>query len=104
MRFKQLFAIAASLTLLSSLIQLPAQAQSNTAPITTQVDNSNQQSGIPSWIWIVGSGIFLLIFLPKIGWVVGLISVGESEVGIITKKFSTKNLLWRNCRGANSQT
>jgi uncharacterized membrane protein YqiK len=92
MRFKQLLAIAASLTLLSSLTQPPAQAQSNTAPINTQVDNSSQESGIPSWIWIVGSGIFLLIFLPKIGWVVGLISVGESEVGIITKKFSTKNL------------
>jgi uncharacterized membrane protein YqiK len=91
MRLKQLFAIAASVTLLSSLTQPPAQAQLNTSPIIAQT-NPSQPSGLPEWIWIVGGGVFLLIFLPKIGWVVGLISVGESEVGIITKKFSNKNL------------
>jgi uncharacterized membrane protein YqiK len=91
MRFKQLFAIAASVTLLSSLTQSPTQAQSNDSPVIEQT-NPSQPSSLPGWIWIVGGGVFLLIFLPKIGWIVGLISVGESEVGIITKKFSSKNL------------
>jgi uncharacterized membrane protein YqiK len=91
MRFKQLFAIAASVTLLSSLTQPPTQAQSNDSPVIEQT-NPSQPSSLPGWIWIVGGGVFLLIFLPKIGWIVGLISVGESEVGIITKKFSSKNL------------
>lgn len=92
MSFKQLFAIAASFTLFTSLYQPPVQAQSNPAPIVTTDTTDTESSGIPGWIWLIGSTVLLIIFLPKIGWVVGLISVGESEVGIITKKFSSKNL------------
>ena len=93
MRFKRLLAIAASLTLVASLIQPPAPAQSQSRDDSRiEVDNSSQSSGLPGWIWIFGSGILLIIFLPRVGWIVGLISVGESEVGIITKKFSNKNL------------
>ena len=93
MRFKRLLAIAASLTLVTSLIQPPAPAQSQSRDDSRiEVDNSSQSSGLPGWIWIFGSGILLIIFLPRVGWIVGLISVGESEVGIITKKFSNKNL------------
>jgi uncharacterized membrane protein YqiK len=93
MKFRQIFAISASLTLLVGLIQPPAPAQSNrNTPIIAQIDPPSEPSGLPGWIWIVGSGLLLIIFLPKIGWIVGLISVGESEVGIITKKFSSKNL------------
>jgi uncharacterized membrane protein YqiK len=91
MRYKQLFAIAASLTLVASLPQPPVQAQSHNSPVIAQT-NPSQSSGLPGWIWIAGSGLLLIIFLPRIGWIVGLISVGESEVGIITKKFSRKNL------------
>jgi uncharacterized membrane protein YqiK len=91
MKYKQLFAIAASLTLVASLPQPPVQAQSHNSPVIAQT-NSSQSSGLPGWIWIAGSGLLLIIFLPRIGWIVGLISVGESEVGIITKKFSRKNL------------
>jgi uncharacterized membrane protein YqiK len=91
MKYKQLFAIAASLTLVASLPQPPIQAQSHNLPVIAQT-NSSQSSGLPGWIWIAGSGLLLIIFLPRIGWIVGLISVGESEVGIITKKFSRKNL------------
>ncbi len=92
MLFKQLFAIAVGLTLATGLIQPAAQAQLDRNPPAIASSSSSQQSGFPGWIWIVGSGLLLIIFLPKIGWVVGLISVGESEVGIVTKKFSTKNL------------
>jgi hypothetical protein len=50
MRFNQLFSIAASLTLVTSLIQPPAQAQSNdNSPVIAQVDDSSQSSGLPGW-------------------------------------------------------
>ncbi|TAE93452.1 MAG: flotillin family protein [Oscillatoriales cyanobacterium] len=35
---------------------------------------------------------FVFMFIPKIGWTLGLIAIGEREVGIVTKKFSSKNL------------
>jgi uncharacterized membrane protein YqiK len=92
MLFKQLFAIAIGLTLATGLVQPPAQAQVENNLPGIESSNSSQQSSFPGWIWLVGGGLLLIIFLPKIGWVVGLISVGESEVGIVTKKFSTKNL------------
>jgi uncharacterized membrane protein YqiK len=92
MLFKQLLAIAIGLTLATGSIQSPAQAQLDSNSPGIESSSSSQQSSFPGWIWLVGSGILLIIFLPKIGWVVGLISVGESEVGIVTKKFSTKNL------------
>ncbi len=49
-------------------------------------------SGLPVWVYVLGSVVLILFFLPKVGWVVGLIVVEEREVGIITKKFSAKNL------------
>jgi len=36
--------------------------------------------------------VLLLIFLPRVGWIAGLIVIGEREVGIVTKKFSAKSL------------
>ena len=48
--------------------------------------------GIPFWIYPIGGVILLMIFLPRIGWIAGLIVVGEREVGIVTKKFSSKSL------------
>ncbi len=47
---------------------------------------------IPIWAYAIGSTVLILVFLPKIGWILGLIVIGEREVGIITKKFSKKNL------------
>jgi uncharacterized membrane protein YqiK len=47
--------------------------------------------GLP--IWVYASGVVVgLILLPQLGWLLGLIVVGEREVGIITKKFSARNL------------
>jgi uncharacterized membrane protein YqiK len=96
MLFKQSFAIAVGLILGTGIIHPPAQAQSvEHSPVIAQVNNTNnntnEEPSIPIWIWLSG-GIFIIILLPRIGWIVGLISVGESQVGIITKKFSTKNL------------
>ncbi|NJO39381.1 MAG: flotillin family protein [Cyanobacteria bacterium RU_5_0] len=47
---------------------------------------------LPIWIYPIGGIILLLIFLPQIGWIMGLIVIGEREVGIVTKKFSSKSL------------
>jgi uncharacterized membrane protein YqiK len=47
---------------------------------------------LPVWIYPVGGLVLVLIFLPKIGWIAGLIVIGEREVGIVTKKFSAKSL------------
>jgi uncharacterized membrane protein YqiK len=47
---------------------------------------------LPIWIYVVGIMIVLFTSLPKIGWVLGLIVIGEREVGIVTKKFSSKSL------------
>jgi uncharacterized membrane protein YqiK len=47
---------------------------------------------IPIWIYPVGAMFLVFIFLPKIGWTLGLIAIGEREVGIVTKKFSRKKL------------
>jgi uncharacterized membrane protein YqiK len=46
----------------------------------------------PVWIYPIGGVVLLFIFLPQIGWIAGLIVIGEREVGIITKKFSSKSL------------
>jgi uncharacterized membrane protein YqiK len=89
---KQLLAITIGLIAISGLTQTPVRAQSAPAQTIERADNSQTQSSLPGWIWTIGSVVLLIIFLPKIGWVIGLISVGESEAGIITKKFSTKSL------------
>jgi uncharacterized membrane protein YqiK len=51
-----------------------------------------QIPGLPGWIYPLGTVVLILIFLPQIGWVAGLIVIGEREVGIVTKKFSAKSL------------
>lgn len=47
---------------------------------------------LPIWIYPIGATVLLLIFLPQIGWVMGLIVIGDREVGIVTKKFSSRSL------------
>ena len=50
-----------------------------------------QQSGeIPFLLWLFGGTILMFVFLPQLGWIMGLIVVNEREVGIVIKKFSFK--------------
>ncbi len=42
------------------------------------------------WVWIIGGVVVVFIFLPQMGWILGLIVVGEREVGIVVKKFSLR--------------
>jgi len=77
----------------------PATAQVQNSDNTRQeiVQNKEQNMSVQMSdlggliIPIVGLGL-ILIFLPKIGWIAGLIVISEKEVGIITKKFSAKSL------------
>jgi len=72
----------------------PTSAQTNAPPPQPQEVQPAQDQGIsvPIWIYPVGAIFLIFIFLPKIGWTLGLIAIGEREVGIVTKKFSSKNL------------
>ncbi|MCW6053308.1 flotillin family protein [Lyngbya sp. CCAP 1446/10] len=72
----------------------PASAQTNPPPPQAQEVQVAPEEGftIPIWIFPVGAMFLVLIFIPKIGWTLGLIAIGEREVGIVTKKFSSKNL------------
>ncbi|MBD1882761.1 SPFH domain-containing protein [Microcoleus vaginatus] len=72
----------------------PTSAQTNPPPPQSQEVQPAQEEGIsiPMWIYPVGGIVLIFIFLPKIGWILGLIAIGEREVGIVTKKFSRKNL------------
>ncbi|MBW4553197.1 MAG: flotillin family protein [Aphanocapsa sp. GSE-SYN-MK-11-07L] len=48
--------------------------------------------GLPAWGYPVAAVVVFLVFLPQLGWVAGLIVIGEREVGVVTKKFSAKSL------------
>ncbi|MBW4696034.1 MAG: flotillin family protein [Lyngbya sp. HA4199-MV5] len=64
-------------------------------PSSQQVDLPLVQAqvpGLPMWVYPLGTVVLLLIFLPKVGWVAGLIVIKEREVGIVTKRFSAKRL------------
>lgn len=81
---------------------IPAGAiASNTSEQTNQQQPKSQEVqlmqadfgfSLPMWIYAVGGVVVILIFLPKIGWILGLIVIGEREVGIVTKKFAAKSL------------
>ena len=73
----------------------PTSAQTNPSPPPQpqQVEPAPEEGfTIPIWIFPVGAMFFVFMFIPKIGWTLGLIAIGEREVGIVVKKFSSKNL------------
>ncbi|MGB3267019.1 MAG: SPFH domain-containing protein [Microcoleus sp.] len=72
----------------------PTRAQTNPPPPQPQEVQLPSAEGfsIPIWIYPVGAIFLIFIFIPKIGWTLGLIAIGEREVGIVVKKFSRKNL------------
>ena len=71
-----------------SQAQLPQMQLAQMQPQLMQIPSI----GVPFWLYPIGGVILLMIFLPRIGWVAGLIVVGEREVGIVTKKFSSRSL------------
>ncbi len=79
----------------SGAIAAPSVPPPQTPDQSAQVEDVQLMQipgSLPVWIYSVGSVVLLLIFLPKVGWIAGLIVIGEREVGIVTKKFSSKSL------------
>jgi uncharacterized membrane protein YqiK len=95
-------AMLSTAIVLPNMIDKKAIAQSSIQQISQQIDQKNltqtapipvTQAGdlnLPSWVWIIGGVIFIFTFVPQMGWILGLIVVGEREVGIVVKKFSFK--------------
>ena len=95
-----------TLSLLATVLTtttMPVAAQSSTKLSTPDQTNPPSQQtdlqlvqaqlpALPMWVYPVGGIVLILFFLPKVGWVAGLIVIEEREVGIITKKFSAKSL------------
>lgn len=69
-----------------------AQTNSPDLPLPEEQVRQGQIADLPIWVYPVGAAVLILVFLPKIGWIAGLIVIGEREVGIVTKKFSAKSL------------
>jgi uncharacterized membrane protein YqiK len=85
--------------LLATIGAVPAVAQSEPTAINNTQINAQpaekiqmQVFNLPFWIPLIGVTVFVLLFAPHMGWIGGLIAVGEREVGIVTKKFSSKSL------------
>jgi hypothetical protein len=89
------FAATALTVLGAEAISTPAIAQVNAqvnAPSVTIAQTLPGGIEIPMWAYAIGGTVLILVFLPKVGWVLGLIVIGEREVGIVTKKFAKKSL------------
>ncbi|XGV98365.1 MAG: SPFH domain-containing protein [Leptolyngbya sp. BL-A-14] len=102
---RQLLPLTLSLlSVILTISALPATAQPDTDRSTSaeQTNPPSQQTDLqlvqaqilplPMWVYMLGGVVLILFFLPKVGWVAGLIVIEEREVGIITKKFAAKNL------------
>jgi uncharacterized membrane protein YqiK len=69
------------------------QEQSANVQTNLQPNLQMMQAGdfnFPLWVWAIGGVVVIFIFLPQLGWILGLIVVGEREVGIVVKKFSLR--------------
>ncbi|MBL1175284.1 SPFH domain-containing protein [Pantanalinema sp. GBBB05] len=74
------------------LLRVDQLAQTTSPDLPEEQVRQGQIADLPIWVYPVGAAVLILVFLPKIGWIAGLIVIGEREVGIVTKKFSAKSL------------
>jgi uncharacterized membrane protein YqiK len=95
--------IAASITLSANpapakeaqTIQIQPQAKLTvTLPAQTTIEPKSRivRSTLPVWIIPAIGVVGILMFFPQISWILGLVVIGDKEVGIVTKKFASKNL------------
>jgi uncharacterized membrane protein YqiK len=79
--------VSGNQTAIAQQISQQDQTQTRSQPVQMmQVGAPN----FPLWVWVIGSVVIVFVFLPQVGWILGLIVVGEREVGIVVKKFSFK--------------
>jgi uncharacterized membrane protein YqiK len=64
------------------------------SPTSIEIESQPQINKAELSVWVIPAlGVLgALIFFPQISWILGLVVIGEKEVGIVTKKFASKNL------------
>jgi uncharacterized membrane protein YqiK len=82
-----------------TLATVQAQTNSTASPIDSPPRQQPelhlvqaQVPAIPVWLYPLGTVVLIGFFLPQVVWIAGLIVIGERDVGIVTKKFSTRSL------------
>lgn len=72
-----------------SEIELATKSQN---PAIDSIDRMPiSEMGLPNWVsWIIIGGA--VVFFPQLSWILGLVVIGEQEVGIVAKKFASKSL------------
>lgn len=77
------------LATVTTIRAIPTVAQPHPTTLDHSAQNSQPQHppelmqaqvpGLPMWVYLVGTAVLILFFLPKIGWIAGLIVIGERE-------------------------
>jgi len=90
----------ATIAMLGAVVTLPAIAQQTSQKLGQKEITQTRSQPVqlmqvgdlkfPFWVWAIGGVVVIFIFLPQMGWILGLIVVGEREVGIVVKKFSLR--------------
>ncbi len=78
----------------AATVRSPSSTFIAAQPVLAQADTPQERNAfsIPVWAYTIGGVVLLFIFVPRIGWIAGLIVIGEREVGIVTKKFARQSL------------
>jgi uncharacterized membrane protein YqiK len=64
----------------------------STTPTLTEPQTQIAKAELSVWVIPAIGVLGALIFFPQISWILGLVVIGDKEVGIVTKKFASKNL------------
>jgi uncharacterized membrane protein YqiK len=64
----------------------------NAKPTQTETQTQITKTELSVWVIPAIGVLGALIFFPQISWILGLVVIGDKEVGIVTKKFASKNL------------
>jgi hypothetical protein len=69
------------------------QTQTRSQPVQMmQAGNFN----FPLWVWVIGGVVIVFIFLPQMGWILGLIVVGEILTERRLTTWTTSCPQWRS--------
>jgi uncharacterized membrane protein YqiK len=83
---------AKELTIKELSVTETTQFNTTLLPTETQTQIAKAELSVPIWVIPAIGVLGALIFFPQISWILGLVVIGEKEVGIVTKKFASKNL------------
>ena len=91
--FRKFLPLATSLLAVAAPTGTPVNAQTSSQQQRSPEVQLMQMGGLmPILLYPLGAAVLILIFIPRTGWIMGLIVIGDREVGIVTKKFSKTSL------------